>query len=201
MEKIMKKLLEILLALMFTFLIVINVIILKKIFDFKNEIYDYINTIDYSVQRLYGKIESNDILFDNVLDAVELANKYTDNIAELSEYEYNYVLQQYGRDGRVPVETKGSFQSDRDLLLNLFKTSSVHPEQSRYFPCGVYYDYYLIDDISISVCWLEEEPDKLYSIETTNQVGNENMVFRIKRRFVHISENIYVMYILYEQTD
>ncbi|MDE6709081.1 MAG: hypothetical protein K2J76_01180, partial [Oscillospiraceae bacterium] len=118
-----------------------------------------------------------------------------------SEYEYNHVLQQYGRDGRVPVEAKGSFQSDRDLLLNLFETSSVHPEQSDYYPCGVYYYYYSTGEIRVSVCWLEEEPDELYSVETEKQVDNGNMVLRIKRRFVHISENIYVMYVLIENED
>ena len=197
----MRKILEILLVFIFLFLIVINLIIIKKIDNFGREMYAYANMVDNSMLSLYANIENNCILFDNVLDAVEIANQYTDNIAELSEYEYNYFLQQYGRDGRAPVETKGSFQSDRDLLLNLFKTSSVHLEQSSYFSCGVYYDYYLTGDIRVSICWLEEEPDKLYSIETTNQIDNENIVFRIKRRFVHISENIYVMYILYEQVD
>ncbi len=196
----MKKIFGILLALMFTFLIVINLIMLKKLNDFRCEIYTYTNTIDYSVQRLHEKIENNGILFDNVLDAVELANQYTDNISELSEYEYNYVLKQYGRDWRAPIEDQGLFQSDRDLLINLFKNTHVYPDQSGYYPGGVYYDYYYTGNIRISVCWLEEEPDELYSIETQNE-ANRDIVYRVKRRFVHISENIYVMCVLFENED
>lgn len=208
----MKKILVILLSAISLFLIVINVIILKKLNDFRYEIYDYVNTTDYSVQRLYGKIENNAILFDNVLDAVELANQYTDNIAKLSEYEYNYVLQQHGSDWFGFVETQGSFQSDRDLMMDLFDGAYVDTDQSGYYPSGVYYDYYNTGDIRVSACWLEEEPDELYMVETTDQIDVRNIIFkergehkcnviRVKRRFVHISENIYVMCELYEYAD
>lgn len=208
----MKKILLILLALVLTFLVVINVITLKKLNDFRYEIYDHVNTIDYSVQRYYGKIENNGILFDNVLDAVELANKYTDNIAELSEYEYNYVLQQHGSDWFGFVEAQGSFHSNRDLLLNMFKKAYVDTDQSGYYPGGVYYDYYNTGDIRVSVCWLEKEPEELYTVETTDQIDVRNIIFkergehkcnviRVKRRFVHINENIYVICELYEYAD
>ncbi len=185
---------------MILFLIAVNIFTIRRTNRFIALMDSYADERECSMLIVYTKIENICMLLDKLSEAVEIANKYTDEITELSEYEYDRILREYGRNEARAVGAEGEFQSDRDLLLDMFRSSAVVTDKSDARPWGVYYYIYNVGDVQAAVCLLKEKPEKLYTSKMEIIRWNHS-VFGEKRRFVNISGNLYVMYILREQVD
>ncbi len=190
----MEAALWVIIAVLTAVLIAVNIISANKMKNYANEMNAYADKQKRTLGELYDKAERCGVLFELILNAIEIANKYKDNFIELSEYEFDRVFRKH--EGKGAIKTTGEFQSDRDLLLDMFQTASVYDGRD-YWPTGVYYFFNTHDtETQAAVCWLEEEPETAHL--SISEEEDYYTVLRYTIKFIHISGNLYVAYETHE---